>query len=235
MRYGRPVDFLHPIEAVIPGARGRVLAALVGNTSQRSVRQLALSAGVSPNRAGVIVEDLAALGIVERAETPGAVLVRLSMTNAATGVIRQLADLRRLAVEAMKAHAALVKPAPMNLTIFGSFARGGAGRQSDIDVVAVRPEEVAEWDDPIWADSIAAWVTAATRIAGNPIHLIDIGFEDVFGRSRPDWLMSAIHEGVTLAGDPLERLVLTKLNWSGPVPGARSRRRAGASSPPLEP
>ena len=75
------MDYVHSIEAVISGARGRVLGALFRNTSERTLRQVALSAKVSTSRVGQVVEELAALGIVERRETPAAVLVRWFLTT----------------------------------------------------------------------------------------------------------------------------------------------------------
>ena len=42
-----PVDFVHPVEAVIPGVQGRVLAVLVETTAELNLRTLARLAGVS--------------------------------------------------------------------------------------------------------------------------------------------------------------------------------------------
>ena len=46
-RYRPEMDFVHPIEAVIPGAQGRVLAVLVETTAELNLRTLARLAGVS--------------------------------------------------------------------------------------------------------------------------------------------------------------------------------------------
>ena len=41
------MDFVHPVEAVIPGAQGRVLAVLVDTTAELNLRTIARLAGVS--------------------------------------------------------------------------------------------------------------------------------------------------------------------------------------------
>ncbi|MGH9059831.1 MAG: nucleotidyltransferase domain-containing protein, partial [Acidimicrobiales bacterium] len=193
-----------------PGARGRVLAALCRNTSEQTLRQLALSARVSTSRVGQVVEDLAELGIVERRTMPGSVLVRLTPSNVTSHLIRQLTDLRSPALAAMRREAGSITPAPVSLTAFGSFARGQAGRDSDVDVFAVRPREAAELEE-LWTDSLGAWVDAARRITGNPVHVIEVECSDIVpgsGRPTPPWLTDAMSHGVVLVGQPVQELLV---------------------------
>ncbi|MEI8240248.1 MAG: hypothetical protein WCI22_12595 [Actinomycetota bacterium] len=48
------MDFVHPISAVIPGAQGRVLAALAETTAELNLRTLARLSGVSVAQAGPV-------------------------------------------------------------------------------------------------------------------------------------------------------------------------------------
>ena len=78
----------------------------------------------------------------------------------------------------MREAARLIKPAPLSLVVFGSFARGEAGPDSDVDVLAVRPDEAADLED-VWTDSLGRWVGVAGRITGNPVRLIEVDLEEL--------------------------------------------------------
>lgn len=205
------MDYLRPVEAMIPGARGQVLSALTRDTSPQTIRQVSLSAGVSWSQTAQVIEDLTGLGIVERRPTPGAILVRLAPGNVAAGAIQALTDLRSPAIDALRQEATSITPAPLSLTVFGSFARGEARRDSDVDVVAVRdPAAVpSEVEEDLWLGSIGRWVGAATSITGNAIHLIDLDLLELrpVGRKAPSWLQGASKEGVVIAGHPLRDLI----------------------------
>jgi hypothetical protein len=56
------VDYLHAVQALFPGARGQVLAALTRDTSLRTLRQVALAAEVSWSQTAQVIDDLTDLG-----------------------------------------------------------------------------------------------------------------------------------------------------------------------------
>lgn len=227
------MDYLRAIEALIPGARGQVLAALTRDTSIRTLRQVALDAEVSWSQTAQVIDDLADLGIVERRQTPGATLVRLVPGNVTAELLRSLTDLRPPAINALRRAADVIDPAPLSLTLFGSFARGAAGRDSDVDVVVVHRShggDGASYDDGSdsgagfgdgsgcgpgsydhgdrWSDSVGRWVELATAVTGNPVNLIDLADDELrTGRKQPEWLREAAKQGVTLAGRPLAELL----------------------------
>lgn len=207
-RYASLVDYLHPIEALIPGARGQVLSALTRNTLSRTLRQLSVDAGVSWSRTSEIVDDLADLGLVERRQTPGGVLVRLVTDNVAARLVQDAADLRSDAIEAMRQAAPDIRPAPLSLVVFGSFARGTARRDSDIDILAVTAKAVGAGSIS-WEETMGRWVATATAVTGNPVKLIQVGVDELTappGR-RPGWLQEASEQGIVLAGKSVADLV----------------------------
>ena len=205
------MDYLRAVEAMIPGARGQVLGALTRDTSAQTIRQVSLSAGVSWSQTAQVIEDLAGLGIVERRSTPGAILVRLAPGNVAAGVIQALTDLRTSAIEALRQEATWITPTPLSLIVFGSFARGEARRDSDVDVVAVRdPATVAgRVEDDLWVESVGRWVGASRSITGNTVNLIDLDLSELHpaGRKTPSWLRDASKDGIVIAGSPLPDLI----------------------------
>lgn len=202
------MDYLRPIEAVIPGARGRVLEVLARTDAELTIRAVAELGGVSANRATGVMAELVGLGLVSRRDVGRAALVRLNRDNEAARFVLQLAELRDEVLERLRSTACAIRPAPASLVVFGSFARGEARADSDLDVVAVRSAEVAP-DNDAWTDSLGAWQSLAGSIAGNPVNLIEIGAEEVTTllRRRGDTVWKAIQaQGIVLLGSGLREL-----------------------------
>ena len=201
------MDYLHPIEALIPGARGQVLAALTRDISSRTIRQLSLDAGVSWSRTSEVVEDLVELGLVQRRSTPGAVLVHLVEENLVVQRLQEMSDLRAACIDGLRRAAKKIRPAPLGLVVFGSFARGTARRNSDIDAVAVRAESVAETKS--WSETMGRWAVEAAAITGNPVNLIEVAADELTstaGRPRA-WVRDASEQGIVILGRPLQELI----------------------------
>src|ERR1019366_10652231 len=99
------MDFRDPVEAVIPGAQGRVLTVLARTEAELTMRAVAELAGVSANQTTVVLNRLVRLGLVERRDVGSAGLVRLIRDNEAARAVIALVDLQlgalgRLAGEA---------------------------------------------------------------------------------------------------------------------------------------
>lgn len=188
---------------MIPGVHGRVLGVLARTESELTMRTVAKLAGVSVNRAVVVLHRLVDLGLVERRDVGAAALVRLDRENEAARAVLSLQDLSTRVVDRLRASAASIQPPPRSLVIFGSFVRSAATENSDLDIIAVRAQETAP-DMPQWHDSLGRWGDLAARIAGNPVNLVVVGEDELSGllRRRGAW-SGAREEGVVLAGVPL--------------------------------
>ena len=81
------VDFVRPIEVVIPGVRGRLLAVLAETTAELNMRVLSELAGVSSAQASRILPELVQLGLVRRKDVPPSSLFVLDRANAAANRI----------------------------------------------------------------------------------------------------------------------------------------------------
>lgn len=202
------MDYCHSVEALIPGVQGRVLGVLARAGTDLSMRRVADLAGVSPQQASVVIGKLVELGVVERRDVPPASLVRLAAENLAAQAVLSLADLRQAALERLGELASAIRPAPASLVVFGSFARGEADAESDLDVLAVRPRGLAR-DDDEWTDSLWSWTAAATRAAGNPVNVMEAAEEEISGllrRPGPTVWTEIVRDGIVLVGSRLERL-----------------------------
>ncbi len=118
-----------------------------------------------------------------------------------------LVDVRDRTIERLRVLAGAIRPAPANLVLFESFARGEADAESDIDVLVVRRADVDE-DSERWNESLSAWLVEARRVTGNPVNHLEVSAAELPARLRgrkPLW-RDILRDGVVLIGQPLESL-----------------------------
>ena len=181
------MDFVRPIEAVVPGAQGRVLAVLAETTADLNLRTVAQLAGISQAQASRLLPELVALGVVERREVPPASLFRLVPEHIASRVLLALARASDTVLDEMGRLARALPHPPVSAIVFGSFARREAGADSDIDVMFVRPAGV---DETEWSASLEAWRRNTQRLTGNPVEVLEVGADEVaakLGSRSPVW------------------------------------------------
>jgi predicted nucleotidyltransferase len=201
------VDFIHPVEAVIPGTQGRVLAVLAETTAELNLRTVARLARVSPAQASRLLPGLVELGLVERREVPPSSLFRLNRKNVAARAVIELARSRDIALEQMSAAACDLPLPPVSVIVFGSFARREAERGSDIDAVVVRADEVDE-DDDTWTAGVEQWRESVRAITGNAVEVIETDQAEVGAKlsgNQSLWREIA-RDGVVVHGATLDEL-----------------------------
>jgi predicted nucleotidyltransferase len=200
------MDFRRPIQAVIPGAQGRILAVLAETTADLNLRTVARLAGVSPAQASRVLPDLVRLGIVERRDVPPSALFRLVDDNVASRLVRALSRVRETVLVELAHSAAALDPTPVSVIVFGSFARGDADVDSDLDAVVVRPHGVS--DDDRWAQAVEDWRQFARRLTGNRVEVVDTAEDDIgrLLRSRKPLWIDIARDGVVVHGAPLNEL-----------------------------
>ena len=205
------MDFSRPVEALIPGAQGRVLGALARVDAELPVSTLAAVAGVGRTRASAVLGQLADLGVVSRREVGPTVLVRLERRNAVGELVAGLAGLRSGVIGALRQLAAGLDPPPVGLFLFGSLARGNAGPASDIDFLAVRPEGA---DQARWAASLTEFSEHARILTGNRVQVLDYELSDLRRRYTNDddaagalFWRSVAEDALTLAGADFREIV----------------------------
>ena len=167
---------------MIPGATGRLLAALAQVDTELPISTLATVAGVGRTRASGLIAQLHDLGLVDRREIGRTTLVALARDNAAGELLDRLAHLHGVVMDRLRLLAADLDPAPLALVVFGSFARGEATSDSDIDVLAVRPDDA---DSEAWTDAVSAFATSARRLTGNPVQVLDYNLAELRRRAGP--------------------------------------------------
>lgn len=161
------MDFVRPVQSLIPGARGRVLDVLARTTAELNLGTVARLTGVSPAQASRVLPRLVALGVVERRDVPPASRYRLVRENVMARAVIDLGEIRDGTIDRLRDLAGAIRPAPVSMVLFGSVARGEADADSDIDVLVVRRDDIDE-DDERWNGSLDEWMVEARRLAATP-------------------------------------------------------------------
>lgn len=201
------MDFVRPVQSLIPGAQGRVLDVLARTTAELNLGTVARLARVSPAQASRVLPRLVALGVVERRDVPPASLYRLVRENLMAQAVLDLVDVRDRTIDRLRVLAGAIRPAPASIVLFGSVARGEADAGSDLDVLVVRRADVDE-DDERWSRTLGDWLIEARRATGNHVNHLEVSAAEVPSRLRsrkPLW-RAIQRDGVLLAGESLQSL-----------------------------
>ncbi len=201
------MEFSHPIEAIIPGVQGRVLAVLAEITTDLNLRTIARVAGVSPAQASRVLPHLVELGLVERREVPPSSLFRLVREHVAARPLLSLARMRDAMIAEMARVATDLPVAPVSVIVFGSFARGESDVQSDIDTVLIRPAHVDESDEA-WSASVEQWRATVRRSSGNPVEVLEVGSDEIAAHlnSRKQIWRDIRRDGLVVHGLSIDEL-----------------------------
>lgn len=183
------MDFVHPVEAIVPGAQGRVLAVLAETTAELNLRTIAQLSAVSQSQASRVLPGLVVLGVIERREVPPSSLFRFVPEHVASRTILELARATNRVLDELGHLAGTLTISPVSIVVFGSFARREATAESDIDLVVVRPDDVAE-DDEGWAAAMEQLHTGVRRLTGNRLEALEVSAREaarLVGSRRPLW------------------------------------------------
>jgi predicted nucleotidyltransferase len=198
------MDFRRPVEAVIPGAQGRILAVLAETTAELNLRTIARLARVSPAQASRVLPELVTLGLVERREAPPSALFSLVDEHVGARAVRTLSRARGAVLEELGKLVAEISPRPASALVFGSFARGEADEASDLDILLVRPEDGD--NDDRWVSSVEEFRAAARRLTGNSVQVLEATEHDVPRRLRSKTQVwhDIVRDGVLLHGKAID-------------------------------
>jgi hypothetical protein len=193
------VDLARPYVDVLPGARGLLLATLVQLETPVTVRALARHAGISPQGALRLVNELAGTGLILTQPAGRALLVSLNRDHLAAEPLASLVSLRGRLVERLSAELAHW-PHLAAAWLFGSTARGDGGPASDVDLLLVADTSL---DDEGWVEASGGLRGHVHAWTGNQAQLVEHtrrSFAQLLKRNNP--LVAALRaEGIPLTPD----------------------------------
>jgi len=150
------MDVSHPIRGIIPTLDAPVIEVLARTTRGLSGREVHRLAGAGSVRGvQLVLARLVNQGLVHADEHGSAILHTANRAHLAWPTLEALVGLRDDLLARIRETIAGWAVAPLHASLFGSAARRDGGAASDIDLLIVRPDVVAEGDDA-WEAQIDA-------------------------------------------------------------------------------
>ena len=199
------MQFSEPISAPFPGLHGRVLSVLAKTELALTGRTVAglLTAPASASGVQKVLDDLVRNGLVIAEPAGRAKLYTLNREHVAAAAIGELAHLRDRLIDRLQAEAETWEVPAAAVWLFGSTARGQGGPDSDIDILVVRPDEVAD-SDPRWLAQLETLADHATRWTGNRCDIVEYSSSELqrLIRRRERLVTELRRDAVPVAGTP---------------------------------
>lgn len=167
------MDFRSPIATVVPGARGAVLRVLAATTVPLTGNKIAeLSGEVSQSGVSKAIAPLVESGLVTCERAGSANLYLLNRDHVAASAVLAAVGARDELVARMAAATKAWRVKPAAVWMFGSAAREQATSASDVDVLVIRADTVAE-DDARWEAQTLALSDSVLRWSGNTCQMLE--------------------------------------------------------------
>jgi len=162
------VNLSAPTLDVSPSVRGALLQTLARLEQPVSRRQLAALSNVAPGNASGVIEALVRSGIVSEMIAGRSSMIALNRQHLAAGPVVALAGLRGELIRRLRDQLA-EWPDLTGAWLFGSVARGDAGRDSDIDLLVV----AHDLDANDLADRLARLGSDVRQWTGNDLQVVE--------------------------------------------------------------
>ncbi|MGI5819729.1 MAG: nucleotidyltransferase domain-containing protein [Armatimonadota bacterium] len=196
---------LKPLDDILSsGAKVKILRAMALAPAPHNGREISRRAGTDPGYTSRVLAELVASGVVAKREQGRVNTYRI--TDECLDLIDRLIQL--FAAESERSERAIGElaralPEARSIILYGSEARGEAEPGSDTDILIVFEQRTADLDDMV-AD---ACLKLAERYSLSlSWHVADVARMREWEVADNDFWRNVQRDGVTLAGDSIERL-----------------------------
>lgn len=168
------MDLTEPAAALVPGLTAALLPALASRTGGATPEQLRRVAGRG-TPAGVrrALERLAEHGLVNSVRVGAAsAMYEINREHILYPVVQALLDADHALTQRLSDALATWDRGPMSAALFGSAARGDGDARSDIDLLVVRPADLAD-DEPSWVDQLHQLRSQVLSWTGNHLQILE--------------------------------------------------------------
>lgn len=204
------MDLAEPASVIAPGLTAVLLRALAARSGGATSEQLRRVAGRG-TPAGVrrSLERLAEHGVVTSMRVGEvSALYELNREHVLYPVVQALVEVQHVLLKRLAEAIAGWTHAPVTVALFGSAARGDGGPDSDIDVLVVRPEEIAE-DEQEWIDQLIGLRGQVRDWTGNHLQILERTVDELAGLIRDgEAIVEELrHDAISLFGSDLGALL----------------------------
>ena len=201
------VDLAHPLTSLVPSLDSAVLEVLAGTEQGLSASRIARLAprGTRAGQAPVL-DRLVEHGVVLADPAGQGYLYRLNREHVLAPVVLVAARARVAIFERLAGAIAALDPKPLHASVFGSFARGEADSDSDIDVLVVTAHRGVP---PAWDQQVRAFEGRVLAWTGNRCHAMafDLARVRTLARDREPIVANWLDDAVLVFGEPLLSLL----------------------------
>ena len=206
---GQVMDLGSPISTVVPSLDGPVLQVLARSAdglSGRQIHKLAASGSVAGVR--LVLQRLAATGLVHVDDAGNSLLYRLNRKHLVAPAVEFLADVRSTLTGRLADEISGWRIPPVHASVYGAVARGDGDRDSDVDLLLIRPDHV-DPGDVLWEQQAGALMQTVVDLTGNPAHVFELSRTELAGQlSTADPILNDwANPSIQLTGLPLDHLL----------------------------
>ena len=157
------VDLSSPLHSLAPTMDSAVLSVLAGSQSAMSIAQITkIAARGSRQGLTLALNRLVEQGLVTATPANRGSMYSLNREHVLAAAIESAASARTVFIERFAQAVRRLKPEPLHVSFFGSFARREGNADSDIDVLFIVPSQVEldeSWDSQVreLASQVVAW------------------------------------------------------------------------------
>ncbi len=202
------MDISNPLRSLAPTIEGDVLAVLVRSRMALTGRRIHELAGRSYTQVRAVLHRLEAHGLVDAEALGAAVAYSFNREHVLAPAVESASAAGGEVERRLRAAFEAWTPAPAAVVLFGSFARRDGGPDSDVDVLLIRPDDIAEGDDA-WTAQRYDLARRLERWTGNSTQIIELTSAELDRAiEQGDDLVAAVRrDGYVLVGQMLRSLL----------------------------
>lgn len=202
------MDISNPLRSLVPTVDGDVLAVLVRSHTALTGRRVQQLAGRSYARVRDVLHRLVDHGLVDAERHGNTVTYCLNREHVLVPAIETASGAGGEVERRLRASIEEWAPAPVAAVLFGSFARRDGGPEGDVDLLVIRPDDVAE-DDAAWTSQRYDLARHIEQWTGNSAQIVELTTAELHSaiKQGEDLITVVRRDGYVLVGPRLQSLL----------------------------
>lgn len=165
------MDLSHPAASLLGEAPSRILHRLALVSTGLTGRRLGALSGVAPSTAQRVLSDLERIGLIDATDAGRSRLYTLNRSHVLWKPVEDLLAAPARVEQLIGEAAEEIAGDRTTVALYGSFARGEAGPDSDVDILVIWDDRVDASDRSRLIDELTDRVHEAT---GNRVEIVDV-------------------------------------------------------------